>query len=57
MGYTGNSKSFVLFKDGNSSKQYVQVEMLIPMNETAWLSNTLHHNHHIKTTQNTGSWI
>ena len=42
--------SLVMLKDGNSSKQYVQVEIFYT-DEPVWLSDTPHN--HIKNSQDT----
>ena len=49
--------SLVLLKDGNSSKQYVQVEIFYT---DEWICLTVRYTHtdrHVKTSQYTGSWI
>ena len=51
--------SLVSLKDGNSSKQYAQIEIFYTDDESVWLSDTCtpHNDRHIKTSQYTGSWI
>ena len=46
-----------VLKDGNSSKQYVQVEIFIPMNESVGLSDAPYNDRHIIISQYTSSWI